>query len=461
MSTAIRNNHDITKMVLKLSMPAILAEISSVVMQYIDAAMVGSLGASATASIGIVSSSTWLIGGVCMSAATGFSVQVSQLIGAGRQEEARNVLRQSLIVTILISLVLAAAGIAISSSLPAWLGGVPEIHEGASLYFLIYACTLPIVQLRYLSGSMLQCSGDMRTPSILNTILCGLDVVFNGLLIFPARQLSVMGISLSVPGAGLGVAGAALGTSFAEVVVAVLMLWRVCIHSEALHITGKGSWKLRANCMRTAAYISIPMAFEHGIMSGAQVMSTRIVAPLGTAAVAANSLAVTAESLCYMPGYGVSAAATTLVGQSIGAGNLQLTRKYARRSVLLGTMIMTCMGALMFIVAPAAFAMLTPDKAVQALGVRVLRIEMFAEPFFAISIVTAGALRGAGDTLIPSILNLLSMWGIRITAAALLAPRLGLVGVWIAMCGELCIRGILFLIRLLRERWLKKGSLVG
>ena len=111
----------------------------------------------------------------------------------------------------------------------------------------------------------------------------------------------------------------------------------------------------------------------------------------------------------------------------------------------------------MFLFAPAVFAMLTPDLAVRELGVRVLRIEAFAEPLFAVSISAAGAMRGAGDTLVPSAMNLVSMWGVRITAASFLAPRIGLVGVWLAMCGELCFRGVLFLIRLLRERWLNRS----
>ena len=93
------------------------------------------------------------------------------------------------------------------------------------------------------------------------------------------------------------------------------------------------------------------------------------------------------------------------------------------------------------------------------MGTRVLRIEAFAEPMFAASIVAAGALRGAGDTLVPSIMNLASMWGVRITLSLILAPQLGLIGVWLAMCVELCVRGGLFLIRLLRGKWLT-GRLV-
>ena len=168
-----------------LSVPAILAELSSMAMQYIDAAMVGSLGAGASASIGLVSTSTWLLGGLCISAATGFSVQVAHLIGAGRDGEARDVLRQALLAALAVGLAMAALGCAASPWLPRWLGGDPAICGDASAYFLIYACALPAVQMRQLAGSMLQCSGNMRTPSLLNAMMCGLDVVFNGLLIFP------------------------------------------------------------------------------------------------------------------------------------------------------------------------------------------------------------------------------------------------------------------------------------
>lgn len=445
--------------VIHLSIPAILAQVSSIIMQYIDAAMAGSLGAEATAAIGLVSSTTWLFGGLCMASAAGFSVQTAQLIGAGQEEGARRVLRQALLCTFLFGVSLSAVGIGISRSLPLWLGGEPEVCKNSSRYFLIYACALPAIQLRHTAGNMLQCSGDMRTPSKLNILMCVLDVIFNSLLIFPVRQCSLPGILVTIPGAGLGVAGAALGTALAELVTAVFMLYAVCFRSKSLRLERHGTWRLEGKCLKTSFRLALPMALEHTILCGAQITGTRIVAPLGTVAVAANSLGVTAESLCYMPGYGIGAAATTLVGQSIGAGDEKLAGDYARLSVLLGVAIMTCTGGLMYLGAPWMFSLLTPDPAIRILGARVLRIEAFAEPMFAASIVAAGALRGAGDTLVPSIMNLTSMWGVRITLSLLLAPRLGLVGVWLAMCLELCVRGILFLIRLLRGKWLK-GRLV-
>lgn len=440
---------------LRLSVPAILAEISSITMEYIDAGMVGSLGASATAAIGLVASTTWLFGGICASAAAGFSVQIAQLIGAGRREEAQSVVRQGLLAAIAIGLLLGGIGAAISSGLPRWLHGEADVCPQASRYFLIYACALPFSMLRQASGSMLQCSGDMRTPSILNILLCALDVVFNSFLIFPTRTVMVPGLSLSLPGAGLGVTGAALGTALSEVAISVLMTCFLCFRSPVLRLVRGVPWRLERPCLQTAVRLSLPMALERVISGGAYVAGTRIVAPLGTVAVAANSLAVTAEGFCYMPGYGIGSAATTLVGQSAGAGRKDLCKRFAYLSTALGMVLMALTGALMFLAAPWMFSLLTPDPAIQELGTHVLRIEAFAEPLFAASIVAAGALRGAGDTLVPSVLNLVSMWGVRITMASVLAPRFGLAGVWMAMCGELCVRGVLFLVRLLRGRWLE------
>ena len=441
-------------LVMRLSVPAILAEVSAIAMQYIDSAMVGSLGASATAAIGLVSTTTWLFGGICISAATGFSVQIAQLIGGGRREAAQSVLRQGLMVALALGLVLGAAGAGISRSLPVWLHGAADVRPDAARYFLVFSCALPFTLLRQAAGSMLQCSGDMRTPSLLNMLMCLLDVVFNSLLIFPAR--TVLGIT--VPGAGLGVTGAALGTALSEVITALLMLYCLCFRSPVLHLVKGVPWRLEQKCLTAAARLALPLALERIILGGAHIAGTRIVAPLGTVAVAADSLGVTAESFCYMPGYGIGSAATTLVGQSIGAERRDLARRFANLSVALGVAIMACTGALMYVLAPWLFSLLTPDPAIRALGVQVLRIEAFAEPLFAASIVVAGALRGAGDTLAPSVMNLVSMWGVRITAASFLAPRMGLVGVWLAMCVELCVRGILFLARLLRGKWLERGA---
>lgn len=433
----------------RLSIPAMLAQVSSIVMQYIDASMVGRLGANASGAIGLVSSSTWLFGGLCVAVTTGFSVQIAQAIGAREEKQARAIMKQGLLTALLISVCLAAVAALISGRLPVWLGGEAAIRKQASEYFLVYMLGIPALQMNSMAGSMLQSSGNMKLPGILNVMCCLLDVVFNMIFIFDTHTVSLGQLEIVIPGVGLGVAGAALGTITAELVTCIIMVSSLLFRSRALHLRRGERFRYSREYAVRAAKIGLPVGFEQVVMCSAYVMSTRIVSPLGTVAIAANSFAVTAESFCYMPGYGVQAAASTLVGQCVGAGRKRESRRMAWISMGLGVSIMTLGGILMYIAAPVMIGLLSPDEQVRSLGTSVLRIEAFAEPFYAASIVASGALRGAGDTLVPSCMNFASMWCVRIPLAAILAPRLGLAGVWVAMAIELCVRGILLTSRII------------
>lgn len=439
----------------RLSIPAILAQISSIVMQYIDASMVGRLGANASGAIGLVSSTTWLFGGLCIAVTTGFTVQIAQAVGAGEDKSARNIMKQGLIIALCISALLALIAAVISTPLPGWLGGEAAIQKMASQYFLVYMLGLPALQMNSIAGGMHQSSGNMRLPGILNVMCCVMDVFFNMLFIFQTRSVQINSITFTMPGLGLGVAGAALGTITAEAVTCAIMVTALLWKNRTLHLRKGEHLRFHRDILVKAVKIGAPVGLEQMVMCSAYVMSTKIVSPLGTIAIAANSFAVTAESFCYMPGYGVQAAATTLVGQCVGAGQKQLSRRMAWITMGLGVSVMTVGGVLMYIAAPAMIGVLTPNEEIRNLGAAVLRIEAFAEPFYAASIVASGALRGAGDTLVPSCMNFASMWCVRIPLAAILAPRVGLYGVWIAMCVELCFRGILFTTRLKRERWMR------
>ena len=442
---------DQIRLIIQLSLPAILAQLSHIVMQYIDAAMVGRLGSAQSASIGLMASSTWLLGGMCQAAVIGFTVQIAQHIGAGEERKARDIMKLGFILATLFASLVALTGAAVSGALPGWLGGDSSICRDASVYFMVYALSLPFVQLNNFAGGSLQASGNMRVPSILQALMCLLDVVFNALLIFPG--MTVLGIH--IPGMGLGVLGAALGTALSQVVTALLMMFFLLVRSPMMHVGRGEGFRFERRYVTRGLRIALPIGAERVIMAGAQVMATRIVAPLGTIAIAANSFGVTAESLCYMPGYGIASAAATLIGQSIGAKREDLTRRLGMLTVALGIAVMSFSGALMYILAPQMIGIMSPDQAVVTLGARVLRLEAFAEPMFAASIVASGVFRGAGDTFVPFIYNLVSMWFVRLPIAALLAPRIGLYGVWIGMASDIIVGGILFLVRLRGNRWMR------
>ena len=446
------------KLTAQLSWPAMMAQLSSIMMQYIDASMVGRLGADDSASVGLVSTSLWLFWGICSAVTMGFSVQLAHSIGAGDHARARNILRQGITACLLISVAVAAIGAAIAFPLPHWLGGDETVCPKASLYFLVFVLALPLLTMNYLGGGMLRCAGNMKVPGGLNVMMCVLDVIFNFMLIFPTRQLSLGGFSFTMPGAGLGVLGAALGTVGAEIVTACAMMWYLCYRQKDMAIGREhGSFRPTREVLRKAMRVSAPMTLEHAVICGAQIAITVIVAPLGVMAIAANAFAVTAESICYMPGYGIGDAATTLVGQSYGAKRLDLAKRFGYITVGLGMLTMTVMGLVLYICAPWVMELMSPVGEIVDLGVQSLRIEAFAEPMFAASIVAYGVMIGVGDTIIPAAMNFGSIWLVRLPLAAWLAPQMGLAGVWLAMCIELSFRGAIFLWRLISGAWLKKG----
>lgn len=442
----IRNGAQLTgreklELIVELSIPSMLAQITTVMMFFIDAAMVGHLGAAASASIGLVETTTWLMGSILSAVSLGFSVQVAHFIGANDFTRARQVFRHALVCGVVFSVLMALVGASIHQSLPYWLGGKDDIAPMSSGYFLIFSLTLPAVLLFHLMSAMLKSAGEMRVPSLLSIMMCGLDVAFNYLFIYILK---------------LGVVGAALGTMSAYFFTVIPMAWQAICKNKIIALRlDRTPFVWMGSYVRNAVKISFPVAVQNILMGSAQVVSTLIVAPLGNVAIAANSFAITAESLCYMPGYGVGDAATTLVGQTYGAGRSDLCKNFAHLTIGVGMLVMAFMGVVMFVFAPEMIGFLSPVEEIRQLGAMVLRIEAFAEPFFAAAIVSYAVCVASGDTLKPAAMSLFSMWCVRLTLAYVLAQSYGLRGVWVAMATELTFRGTIFLLRIRRGSWLK------
>ncbi len=427
-------------LIFELSLPAVLAQLGSILMGYIDASMVGHLGEKAGAAIGLVSSSTWLIFGLCFACSMGFSVQISHLIGAKKNEEARNLMKVSFLVNGIFALILLLLVSSISPFVPRWLGGSEEIYSDSFSYFFIFALSIPIIQMNDLASSLLQASGEMKFPSVMQILSGVLNVVLNYVFIY----------ALS-----MGVRGAAIATFIARFLTTLPLVLFLLYKNELLHLRKNESFYIKKSYFSQALKIGLPTAFEQIVMSGGQIAFTRIVSPLGETALSANSFAITAESLCYMPAYGISVAATTITGQCFGSGQKKLTWRFGWLSEIVGIIFMMISASLMFVFSREMIGFISPEPAVIALGSQILMIEAFCEPFYGSSIIASGAMRGTGDTFVPSIFNFLTMWLIRIPLAIFLRGRYGLPGIWAAMSFELFVRGLLFLIRLYGKKWIK------
>lgn len=449
-------------LVTRLSIPTMIAQLAAIIMDYIDSGMVGALGPDATASIGLVMTSLWLVGGINYACIQGYTIQTAIAIGAKEDQKARNLIFEAIVVSVAFGLIISLIGAAIHTRLPYWMGGNTDttrlLADDASGYFLIYCLFMPIMIFHMLCNGMLSASGNMMIPGILDTLVCLFDVVFNYFCIYETRMITLpWGARMMMPGLGLGVRGAALGTGLAETVIAAMSFYFLMRKKSPLHFRRSEHYYLKKVEIAKALRISVPMAFERIVMNGAQIAYTKIIAPLGVTSIAANSFAVTVECMCYYPGFGVQGAASTLVGQSLGADQKKTAYSFGKITLYYGMILQGLLGVLMAVISPALIGLLTPSESVVELAVRVLRIEAVIEALYGASIVVSGILRGAEDTFIPSIMNFVSVWAVRIPLALIFTNvcHMGLIGVWTAMAIELAFRGTIFIIRFYRKRWLK------
>jgi putative MATE family efflux protein len=307
-----------------------------------------------------------------------------------------------------------------------------------------------------MAGGVLRVAGDTRTPLFFNVLTNLINVVLNFLMIYDTREITVFGRTFTMWGAGWGVKGAAIATAISIAISGSMLLSRLFKKDYPIRISVKGDYKPDFSVIKSALKLATPAALERITISSGQILMTTLITNLGTTALAANYLAITAEGMSYLPAYGFNVAATTLTAQSLGAENKEAAKRFAKRCVIFGIAMMSFMGVIMYFGAEFLISIFTPVTAVILLGASVLRVEAFAQPFFAASIICGGILRGAGDTKWPFYISIVGMWGVRIVTAYILAYPLGmgLMGAWIGMVADLFTRGVLSLIRYRSMKWL-------
>jgi len=442
--------------VMALAWPAILENILTTLIQFVNVAMVGHLGAQATAAVGINTPLIWLLNSVMIAAGVGATAVIARHMGAGEHARANLAARQSVLLGLALGLGLTAAVYLLSGVLPVWLGANPDIAPVATGYLRILAVTFPLYFLGLVLSAAFRGAGETRVPMRVNVLINLVNVAGNFLLIHPTRVVHIgPDAAFTVWGAGLGVRGAAVSSAFAEGLAGMLLLAALASGRFTLRLRGGGPFRPDFAVLGKILHVGLPAAGERCVISFGQMLFTRLIAVLGTAELAAHQLANTAESLSYMPAYGIAVAATTLVGQGLGRKEPEQAARYGWASFRMALVVMVSMMGVFLLVPHRLLGLFTTDAEVIRLGASVLRIEALAQPFFAAAIVLTGALRGAGDTRFPLLVAIFSMWGTRITMAWLLVTQcgMGLRGAWIAMVADLAVRGTLILIRFRRGAW--------
>ena len=439
--------------VFALAWPTMLEQLMGTAVQYIDTAMVGSLGTAATASVGSTTTVNWLIGSTVSAFGVGFLSYVSQARGAGQDERARRAAGQSVLAVLAAGLLFTALTLSLSRKVPVWMRVDPSIRDLAARYFFILYTPMLFRAATVIFGTVLRAAGDTRTPMRVGLAVNLINIVLNFLLIYPTRTVTLFGASLRIWGAGRGVVGAAQASAIAVAAGGIAITAALCRHRaiSPVGVSLRPDKAILLPCLRVA----FPNMLQRFGTSLGYVAFAAMINSLGELSTAAHTIANTVESAFYIPGYGMMTAAATLTGNAIGRGDERAMHSQARLILLLEVSMMVVSGALLFAFAPAMVRLFSADAAVILLGSTVLRMVACSEPFYGVPLVIEGMLMGAGKTVASFAFNIAGMWGIRIVGTYICTQvlGLGLVSAWGCMIAHNLALFVMFTVYYFRGNW--------
>ena len=432
-----------------LAWPTMLEQLLQTAVQYIDTAMVGSLGTQATAAVGATSTVNWLVSSTISALAIGFLSFVSQASGAGDSEKVTRAASQAVLTVLISGLFFTGLTLGLSSYVPVWMQVDPAIQKLTARYFFILYTPMLFRTATIIFGTLLRAVGDSKTPMRVGLLVNIVNVILNFLMIYPSRELC--GITLW--GAGMGVIGAALASAISFVVGGVCItnaLWKHPV------ISPRGqSLMPDFAILRPCPQVAIPNALQRFGTSFGYVAFAAMINSIGEAATAAHTIANTVESAFYIPGYGMMTAAATLAGNALGAKDNKRAGNLARMIIFVEVLLMTISGGLLFAFAPQMMRLFSQDPEVIQLGATVLRMVAVSEPFYGVAIIIEGMMQGMGNTVLPFVFSISGMWGIRIVGTFLCTQLLGmgLISAWACMIVHNLALFMAFLVCYLTGAW--------
>ncbi|MBO5036646.1 MAG: MATE family efflux transporter [Clostridia bacterium] len=439
--------------ILTLAWPTMLEQLMQTAVQYIDTAMVGSLGTDATAAVGSTTTVNWLIGSTVSAVSVGFLAFISQANGAGNREGVKKASSQAVLAVLVCGLFFTAVALSLSGIVPVLMQVDENIRELSSQYFFILYVPMLARAATIIFGTMLRAVGDTKTPMLVGIWVNVINVILNFLFIYPTRTVEIFTLSLTIPGAGWGVLGAAIASAISLIfggISITVTLWKHPLLSPKGQSI-KPDWQILKPCLKVA----LPNALQRFATSLGYVCFAAMVNSLGEISTAAHTIANTVESAFYIPGYGMQTAAATLAGNALGAKDKQKIHDLSRMILIIEVIFMIASGALLFIFAPNMMKLFSKDEQVIMLGATVLRMVAVSEPFYGFSIIVEGMMQGMGRTVMPFISNIIGMWGIRIVGTFICTQlmSMGLVSAWACMIMHNMMLFIMFAIYYLTGKW--------
>ncbi len=425
MTTGIKENkatyRSVLRSLLLLSVPTVIEEIMSILLQYVDTAMVGRLGEQATAAVSTTTTINWLIG--CVPHAIGVAVMAltARANGSGDERTSQKLTAQALRLTILYGLVLTVISEVLSPYIPIWMHAAPEIRAEASAYFAIISISLLFRTSAIVFATSLRAVKDTKTPMVINLLTNMLNAGLNWLLIYKV---------------GLGVKGAAVATLISYTLSGIAMY--IVVRRKKVLSWKKEDTKADIKIQKEMYKIAIPAFGGSAASCLGYVVFASMVSSLGTTVFAAHSIAVEAETLFYIPGYGFRTATSSLIGNALGEKDERKIDIIQKISIAITVSAMLISGVFLYIIARPLMSIFTESEPVIELGVMALRLVAFTEPFYGLMVVMEGIFYGEGKTHEVFVVETLSMWGIRILSTFICVSllNLGLREVWYCMIAD-------------------------
>lgn len=415
------NKKQIFKNLIYLALPAMIEEILSTLLLYVDTAMVGHLGEKATAAVSCTTTVTWLMNCVPYAISAAFLALISKSCGADDKDECRKLSGQALSLSIIAGIIMTIICCVLSPFIPIWMHAQPDVAPEASAYFFIVSLSFVFRSLNRAFGGALRAVKDTKTPMMINIGENILNLVLNAIFMY---------------GLNMGVKGAAYGSAISYSIFGVAMLFAARKH-ELLRFKRK-DLKIEARCLKACVDIGVPALMTSVASCFGYVVFAGMVSGIGTTVFAAHSIAVTAEQMFYIPGYGLRTATSSLVGNAIGAGDDKKRAIIEKQSIIMSVSMMLVTGCILYFTALPLMKIFTPVEAVAMLGSRMLMLVAFTEPFYGLMIVVEGIFYGAGNTRPVFFIETFSMWGIRILSTYFVVTKwhLGLREVWYCMIAD-------------------------
>lgn len=439
-----------------LAWPTMLEQLLQTAVQYIDTAMVGSLGTQATAAVGSTSTVNWLIGSTISAIGVGLLAFISQSYGAGNKDRAKKASGQAVLLVLLVGISFTILIAAISRQVPVWMQVDKNIQDMAARYFFILYAPMLFRTANIIFGTVLRSVGDTKTPMRVGIAMNIINTVLNFFLIYSTRTASIAGLTITIPGAGFGIEGAALASAIAYTYGGIAITIKLWQHAD---ISPRGqSFKPDKTILLPCLRVAVPNMFQRFATSLGYVVFASMINSLGETSAAAHTIANTVESAFYIPGWGMQTAAATLSGNALGAKDERKLHDLEKAIIPLEIGLMTVCGALLFAFAPQLMHLFSRDEQVIHLGSTVLRMVAISEPFYGVPIVLEGMMQGVGKTIAPFVFNVIGMWGVRIAGTFVCTQLLGmgLISAWACMIAHNILLFILFTVHFARGNWKPK-----